>query len=129
MSGIQRFEDLVAWQLAREVTREICFITRDGAFSRDYGLVDQMRRAAVSIMSNIAEGFERESEADRLRFYMIAKASCAELRSQLYIAFDVGYLDETAFDILRSKAERIARVIAGLRSTINRDLHSANGHR
>jgi four helix bundle protein len=127
MSGIQRFEDLAAWQLAREVTREIYAITREGTVSRDFALVDQMRQAAISIMSNIAEGFERESNPDRLRFYSIAKASCAELRSQLYIAFDAGYLDEERFSALQARAERVARVIGGLRSAISRAVHSGNG--
>ena len=125
MNRIQRFEDLVAWQLARGLTREVYMLTRGGAFSRDFGLADQMRRAAVSIMSNIAEGFERESEADRLRFYSMAKGSCAELRSQLYIALDAGYLSETDFAMIRTKAEEVARVLGGLRSSISRSVRTA----
>jgi hypothetical protein len=78
-------------------------------------------------MSNIAEGFERDSEPDRLRFYSIAKASCAEVRSQLYIALDAGYLDQAKLNTLMSKATEIGRVIGGLRSAITRDLRSTNG--
>jgi four helix bundle protein len=127
MSEVRRFEDLVAWQLARELTSELYGITRQGAFSRDFGLVDQMRRAAVSIMSNIAEGFDRESIAERLHFYVIAKASCAELRSQLYVALDAGYMDQPTFDTLQAKADRTARVLSGLRSSTNRARIPRNG--
>ena len=126
MSDMRRFEDLVAWQLARELTSELYGITRHGAFSRDFGLVDQMRRAAVSVMSNIAEGFERDSIAERLHFYVIAKASCAELRSQLYVALDAGYMDQQVFDTLQAKAERTARVLSGLHSSTNRARRTPN---
>lgn len=90
--GIQRFEDLIAWQKARKLTGRIYKITGEGDFARDFNLKDQIRRAAVSIMSNVAEGFERNSPADFHRFLVMAKASCGELRNQLYIAFDVAYL-------------------------------------
>jgi four helix bundle protein len=73
-------------------------------------------------MSNLAEGFERESEVDRLRIYSIAKGSCAELRSQLYVALDAGYLEEVSFKELQSSAQRVARVIGGLRASIRRQL-------
>jgi len=126
MNRIQRFEDLVAWQRARHLTREVYAITRDEAFRRDFGLTDQIRRAAVSIMSNIAEGFERESEVDRLRFYSIAKGSCVELRSQLYIALDAGYLTEANFSAIRTSAEEVARVLGGLRSTTQRSVRQSN---
>jgi len=129
MNRIQRFEDLVAWQLARELTKSLHATTRAAGFSRDFALVDQMRRAAVSIMSNIAEGFERESEADRLRFYMIAKGSCAELRSQLYVAFDAGYLGQGEFGSSLAKAEEVARVIGGLRLAIRRSVRADNDRR
>jgi four helix bundle protein len=129
VGGAQRFEDLVAWQVAREVTREVYTATRSGSFARDFTLVDQMRRSAISIMSNLAEGFERETEVERLRFYSIAKASCAELRSQVYITLDVGYLDDEQFARLMAQAERAAKLIGGLRAAINRDLSAANGRR
>ena len=129
MNRIQRFEDLVAWQLAREVTKLVYTVTREGAFSRDFALVDQIRRAAVSVMSNIVEGFERESEPDRLRFYSMAKGSCAELRSQLYIALDAGYVSDTDFTMIRTKAEEVARVLGGLRSSISRSVRAATEQR
>jgi four helix bundle protein len=92
MNKMERFEDLVAWQKARSLTRDIYQTTRQGAFAKDYGLSSQMQRAAVSIMSNIAEGFERRSRGEFHQFLSVAKSSCAELRSQLYVALDVGYL-------------------------------------
>src|SRR4029079_3005807 len=92
MSKVDRFEDLIAWKKARELTNAIYQATQSKSMSHDSGLSNQMQRAAVSIMSNIAEGFERGSRVEFLRFLMYAKASCAELRSQLYVALDVGYL-------------------------------------
>lgn len=92
MAQISKFEDLIAWQKARTLTRDIYLITQQGAFSKDFGLSNQMQRATVSIMSNIAEGYERGTRNEFYRFLSIAKASCVELRSQLYIAFDIDYL-------------------------------------
>jgi four helix bundle protein len=80
---IERFEELIAWQKARTLSREIYEVTRRGAFARDFGLSGQIQRAAVSIMSNIAEGFERGGRGEFHQFLSTAKASCAELRSQL----------------------------------------------
>src|ERR671925_21512 len=113
--SIERFEDLIAWQKARGFTREIHQITRQGAFAKDFGLSGQIQRAAVSIMSNIAEGFERGGRGEFQQFLSVAKASCAELRSQLYVALDVGYLDQTEFDKLLAQAEEVARIVGGLR--------------
>ncbi len=117
--GVNRFEDLIAWQKSRELVKHIYQITNTGDFSRDYGLRDQIRRASVSIMSNIAEGFERGSQADFHRFLVIAKASCAEVRSQLYIALDIGYLSEQEFKQLMAKASEVSRVIGGLRKSVD----------
>lgn len=85
---IERFEDLIAWQKVRTLTRSVYSITSQGAFARDSGLSHQIQRAAVSVMSNIAEGYERASVGEFHHFLLIAKASCAEIRSQLYIALD-----------------------------------------
>src|SRR5205814_1408888 len=104
---IEKFEDFIAWQKARSLTREIYKITNLPAFSRDFGLKDQIRRAAVSIMSNIAEGFERGRPSEFHQFLSIAKGSCAELRSQLYIALDVDYIPQTRFRELMSIAEEV----------------------
>ena len=89
MSKIERFEDLIAWQKARELTAHIYQITSFGEFARDFGLRDQIRRASVSIMSNIAEGFERFNPNEFHPFLSISKASCGEVRSQLYVATDI----------------------------------------
>jgi four helix bundle protein len=83
LSGVERFEDLIAWQKARELTRAVYAITRNGAFAKDFGLAGQIQRAAVSVMSNIAEGFERRGTAEFEHFLRIAKASCAEVKSLL----------------------------------------------
>ncbi len=120
MGSIERFEDLVAWQKTRVLTAEVNKITRQGRLGQDYGLAGQMQRAAVSIMSNIAEGFERGGRGEFHQFLCTAKASCAELRSQLYVALDVGYLSETDFRRLLLQAEEVGRIIGGLRAAVSR---------
>jgi four helix bundle protein len=117
---IVKFEDLIAWQKARKLSAIIYKTTASGPFSKDFGLKEQIRRAAVSTMSNIAEGYERASAAEFHRFLLIAKASCAELRSQLYVALDVGYLTEDAFNVLIAQADEVARIIGGLRDSAKR---------
>lgn len=91
MTTIKNFEGVFAWQKARELNKEIYLITNEGLFSKDFGLRDQIRRSSISIMSNIAEGFERRGDKEFIRFLNIAKGSCAELKTQLYAAIDVGY--------------------------------------
>jgi four helix bundle protein len=95
-------------------------MTEDGKFSRDFGLRDQLRRAAVSVMSNISEGFERMGRAEFHQFLMIAKASCAEVRSHLYIAYDIGYINPEQFQELHSLAEEVGRIIGGLRASLKK---------
>ena len=90
---VERFEDLIAWQKARQLTAEIYRVSAQDDFAKDFGLKDQIRRAAVSVMSNIAEGFDRALRSEFHQFLVIAKASCAEVRSQLYVALDVGYIE------------------------------------
>jgi four helix bundle protein len=108
------FEELIAWQKARVLTVDVYRAACSGTLARDYGLRDQMQRAAVSVMSNIAEGHERCSPAEFLRFLRIAKASCAELRSQLYVASDVGHLPDDVFRKLLGQAVEVGKVIGGL---------------
>ena len=121
MSGkIEEFEDLIAWQKARDLAREIYRVTQQGAFAKDYGLSGQIQRAAVSIMSNIAEGFERGNPREFHQFLSVAKASCAEVRSQFYVALDAGYLDEEHFQILMRLAKETGKVIGGLRVSVER---------
>lgn len=118
MAHIERFEDLIAWQKARLLTKEIYRVTRQGAFAKDYGLTGQIQRAAVSIMPNIAEGFERNRRGEFFQFLTIAKSSCAELRSQLYVAFDCGYINKDEFTKLMAQAEEVARIVGGLRTSV-----------
>src|SRR5437867_10268869 len=105
---IERFEDIEAWKLARELTRRIYDTTEKGAFANDFGLRDQIRRAAGSIMHNIAEGFDAGSNAEFTRFLNYAKRSCTEVQSQLYVALDREYLTKPEFDDLYEQA-RLAR--------------------
>lgn len=121
MAKIERFEDLIAWQKARVLTRAVYQVTRTEEFRRDFGLCDQIRRAAISIMSNIAEGFVRNRLTEFHQFLSVAKASCAEVRSQLYIAFDAGYLSENNFEALQGNAEEVTRIIAGLRTSVAKE--------
>ena len=120
MQTIGRFEDLIAWQKARMLTRAIYQVTKQGAFAKDLGLSRQIQRATVSIMSNIAEGFERGGRKEFRYFLSTAKASCAEVRSLLYVAFDVGYLDKPNFLRLLAQAEEIGKIIGGLRVSVER---------
>jgi four helix bundle protein len=119
MAGVDKFEDLIAWQKARELTRQIYDITDHGIFAKDFGLRDQIRRAAVSVMSNIAEGFERGSPPDYHRFLVIAKGSCAEVRSQLYIAKDIDYLTDDEFSQLMALGKELSRILGGLRRSVD----------
>ncbi len=120
MSKVGKFEDLVAWQKARELTQAIYAVTNNGAFSKDYGLRDQIRRASVSIMSNIAEGFGRGSMNEFHQFLVVSKASCAEVQSQLYVALDAGYIDETMFKKMSDDANEVARIISALRTSVDK---------
>lgn len=119
-SRVVKFEDLIAWRKARELTRRVYEITRAGEFAKDFRLSSQIQSAAVSIMSNIAEGFERSGLGEFHQFLSTAKASCAELRSQLYVALDAGYIDERMFHELRLQAEEVGRIIGGLRVSVAR---------
>lgn len=114
MATFQRFEDIVAWQKARELSKKIYSVSGKGKFSGDFGLKDQIRRASVSTMSNIAEGFERDGNKEFVYFLAIAKGSLGELRSQLYIALDQEYVKPEEHTDLMSLATETGRMIAGL---------------
>jgi four helix bundle protein len=121
VSSIQKFEDIIAWQKARSLTRSIYAVSKHGEFARDFGLSGQIQRAAVSIMANIAEGFERPGTREFHQFLCISKSSCAELRSHLYIALDLQYVSFDIFAKLMAQAQEVARIVAGLRSSIRRN--------
>lgn len=116
--AVHRFEDLIAWQKARELTKAIYETTRSKVFATDFDLVRQIRRASVSVMSNIAEGFERSGNNEFHQFLVIAKGSCAEVCSQLYVAFDAKFLTVQQFELLLLQVEELGRVIGGLRASI-----------
>ena len=108
---IKRFEEIQAWQEARLLVNEIYSITKIEAFSKDYGLKDQIRRASVSTMSNIVEGFSRRSDKDFARFLDIASASSSEVCSLLYVALDEKYIAQEKFDVLYAQCFKIGAMI------------------
>jgi len=114
MAKIERFEDIEAWRKARELTKAVYAASNEGPFSRDFGLRDQIRRAAVSVMSNIAEGFERGADAEFRHFLSIAKGSAGEVKAQLYVAQDAGLVDKMQFDSLYSMATEAGNLTGGL---------------
>ena len=113
MGKIERFEDIQAWQRARGLTRKIYEVTRREAFARDFSLKDQIRRAAISIMLNIAEGFARRSNKEFRQFLFVAHGSAAEVQSALYIALDQNYIEETEFEDLYQEVDEVSKMIAG----------------
>ena len=111
--ALERFEDIHAWKKGRELTKAIYQVTSSEPFSRDRSLCDQLRRASVSIMSNIAEGFERDGNREFTQFLTLAKGSAGEVRAQLYVALDARYLAQEEFDRLSGLAIEVSRLIAG----------------
>ena len=120
MATIQKFEDLIMWQKARLLTKEIYKMFQDLnnqgfkslKFKQDRGLQDQIQRASVSVMSNIAEGFERGTKQEFLNYLYIAKGSAGEVRAQLYVALDAGYINEEMFKSLKFKAEECSKLLS-----------------
>lgn len=110
---ISRFEDIEVWQLARKFVSRIYEITNEENFKKDFALREQIRRAGLSVISNISEGFERQSNLEFIRFLYIAKASAGEARAQLYIALDLNYIEENIFKKLIFDAEKISKSISG----------------
>ena len=117
MTGVKRFEELVAWRAARRLALEIHLVVGAGRAARDYALVDQLRRSAISVASNIAEGFERKRRTTFAQFLEYARGSCAEVRAQLYLARDVGWLATEDFQRLLTLAERVARLLGALHAS------------
>jgi len=119
---ISRFEDLVAWQKARAFCANVHRLTSSGRLEKNFGFRDQIQRAAVSVMSNLAEGFDRASRREFHKFIVVAKGSCAEVRSLLYVALDAGFVGKEDFHAALRDAEELARILAGLRSAVSRQI-------
>ncbi len=114
------FENLNVWQRSRELVNHIYMITKDGKFVRDRILTDQIRKSAISVLSNISEGFERGSNVDFIRFLYISKASCGELRAQLFIARDQGYIGEKEFEQTMDTSRKISGMLGNLISYLKK---------
>jgi four helix bundle protein len=114
MASFRTFTDIDAWQTSRELTSLVYAATRTGAFSKDFALRDQVRRASVSIMANIAEGFGRSGSGEFIQFLAIAKGSACEVISHVYVALDQGYISRPEFERLNELAERTVNMIGGL---------------
>ena len=112
--AVRYFEDLEVWKLAREITKQIYEITRKSTFIKDYGLIDQIRRASVSVLSNISEGFERGGNPEFKQFLYIAKGSCGEVKCQIYIAMDQKYISEEEAKALIEKLKKLSIMISNL---------------
>ena len=112
MAAISRFEDIEAWKTARRLTNSIYDHTNQARFNKDFGLRDQIRRASVSVMSNIAEGFESRTDVQFINYLGMARASAGEVRAQLYVALDQKYITEDQFKETYATAETCARQIA-----------------
>lgn len=110
---IERFEDIEAWREARNLTRQIYQIAGEGPLSKDYGLRDQLQRAAVSVMANIAEGFDSGSNREFIKFLNYAVRSATEIQSHLYVALDQGYISQEEFDSLRDRTIKVKNLGSG----------------
>jgi four helix bundle protein len=120
LAKIDRFEDIKAWGMAKDLVVAVYRLSGQGKFCQDFGLRDQIRRAAVSVMSNIAEGFERGTKAEFVRFLRIAKGSCGEVRSQLHVALDLNYVNSQEFLLAKTKAEDLSKALSGFISYLGR---------
>lgn len=114
MGKFESFEKIVSWQKAREFNKRIYLTTESKMFKANFDLVRQIRRASISITSNIAEGFERSTDKEFIYFLFVAKASAGEIRSQLYLAFDLEYISQETFEELVTEISKISQLISGL---------------
>lgn len=122
MGTIKRFEDIECWQGARELVRRVYLLTRKEHFKKDFELVSQVRRSAVSSMANIAEGFHRSSKKDFLKYLDYARSSVAETVSHCYVALDQGYISEAEMKELERNADMVWKKINGFIAYLDRDL-------
>jgi len=119
---INRFEELECWQEARDIVNSVYRVCSVNGLRKDYSLVDQIKRTAISIMANIAEGFSRKGNKEFIQFLFIAKASAAELQSHLYVALDQHYINQDTFNELYEKTDKIQRMISNLIKYLNSTL-------
>lgn len=122
MAGFKKFEDIQAWQKARQATRMVYEITSEGQFAKDFGLRDQIRRASVSIMANIAEGYGRRSDKEFSNFLNIAHGSIAETQSHLYIALDLNYLKQESFGKIYTLLDEVSRMTMSLTQHLRKSI-------
>jgi len=113
MSNIERFEDIEAWKKARKLAQKIYKITGSGEFAKDWTLKDQVRRASISIMSNIAEGYGRKTDKEFIQFLYIAMGSIFELQSQIYMALDLSYMSKEEFKDIFTTSNEVTKLIGG----------------
>jgi len=121
MGSFKSFEEIVAWQKARELCKNVYAITYKDGFKKDFGLVDQIRRSSVSVMTNIAEGYDRRGDKEFVRFLNISKASLSEVKSHLYIAFDQNYITKAERDKLFDISDETGKIISGLISYLKKN--------
>ena len=129
MSTFKRFEDIEAWKTVRELTRAIYNVTKQERFSKDFGLVNQLRRASDSIMANIAEGFERGGKGEFQQFLSVAKGSNGELKSHLYIALDQSYINQQEFNQIYERAEKTGGQIGSLMNYLRKSEIKGNKYK
>lgn len=120
MGKFNTFEEILAWQKSREFNKRIYEVTNKEDFKRDFELVKQIRRASISVSSNISEGFERNSDKEFIYFLYVAKGSSAEIRSQLYLALDLNYITKEEFDELFLNISDISKLLSGLIKYLNK---------
>lgn len=126
MANITKFEDLIAWQEARVLVKMVYKMTSDGALAKDFGMRDQIQRASVSVMTNIAEGFDCESTAEFARFLGIARRSAVEVQSLLYTALDVEHIKQDTFKSYYEQAKKCKALIGGLKQGILKNPRRSN---
>lgn len=122
MAGVKEFEEYECWKLARQLTNDVYALTRDGKGARDFAYMDQIRRAATSVMNNISEGHERGTNRDFIKFLYIARGSAGEVRNMLYVGNDQGYFDQNRFNDLRELAIRTSKACYGLIRYLSKNL-------
>jgi len=122
VTAIRKFEDILSWRKARELTRLVYRLTASGKFSKDYALKDQLRRASVSVMLNIAEGFARRTNKEFVQFLGNAHGSVAEVQSALYVALDCAYMSQQDFDDLYGMADEVSRLISRLSTYLKKSV-------